>query len=138
VERFLSDTINPVELAIPWNSVSLIAYQRRPPPGTKTREAQADFPDFLGFAAFFGTFAPAARASESPIAIACSRLVTLRPERPLLSVPALRFFIARSTSAEAFFEYFRAMIVLPMTANQFSRQVKVPGPNPRQSGARKR
>jgi hypothetical protein len=60
------------------------------------------------FAAFFGTFAPLRRASESPIAIACFRLLTLRPERPLFSVPALRFFIARSTLADAFFEY-RAM-----------------------------
>src|SRR5580704_8313154 len=65
-------------------------------------------------AVFFGTFMPAARASESPIAIACLRLVTLLPERPLFRVPALRFFITRSTSAEAFLEYFRAMIILPV------------------------
>jgi hypothetical protein len=67
---------------------------------------------FRAFLVFFGTFCPAALASESPIAIACSRLVTLRPERPLLNVPALRFFTARSTEADAFFEYLRAMIVL--------------------------
>src|ERR1700735_4579566 len=66
------------------------------------------------FEAFFGTFLPSARASERPIAIACLRLVTFRPERPLFKVPALRFFITRSTSAEAFLEYFRAMIVLPV------------------------
>ena len=68
-------------------------------------------------AVFFGTFAPAARASESPIAIACLRLLTVRPERPLFKVPALRFFIARSTVLDAFFEYFRvlrAMIFLPL------------------------
>jgi hypothetical protein len=68
------------------------------------------------FEAFFGTFAPSALASESPIAMACLRLVTLRPERPLLKVPALRFFITRSTSADALLEYFRAfraMIILP-------------------------
>jgi hypothetical protein len=64
-------------------------------------------------AVFFGTFAPAALASDSPIAIACLRLVTVRPERPLFKVPALRSFIARSTLADAFFEYFRAMIVSP-------------------------
>jgi hypothetical protein len=58
---------------------------------------------------FFGTFAPAARASESPMAIACLRLLTLRPERPLFNVPDLRFFIARPTFALAFLEYFRAM-----------------------------
>jgi hypothetical protein len=69
------------------------------------------------FEAFFGTFLPSARASDSPIAIACLRLVTLRPERPLFNVPALRFFITRSTSADAFLEYFRAfraMMVLPL------------------------
>jgi hypothetical protein len=66
------------------------------------------------FAAFFGTFLPSALASERPIAIACFLLVTFLPERPLFSVPALRFFIARSTSADAFFEYFRAMTLLPI------------------------
>ena len=69
---------------------------------------------FLFFEVFFGTFAPAALASERPIAIACLRLLTLRPERPLFRVPALRFFIARSTLADAFLEYFRAMIILPV------------------------
>src|SRR5882672_7470341 len=66
------------------------------------------------FAAFFGTFAPAARASERPIATACLRLLTFLPDRPLFNVPALRFFIARPTLAEAFFEYLRAMIILPV------------------------
>jgi hypothetical protein len=59
---------------------------------------------------FFGTFAPSARASDRPIAIACLRLLTFLPEPPLFSVPALRFFIARPTLADAFLEYFRAMI----------------------------
>jgi hypothetical protein len=58
---------------------------------------------------FFGTLAPALRASDNPIAIACSRLLTLRPERPLRSVPLLRFFIARPTLADAFLEYLRAV-----------------------------
>jgi hypothetical protein len=66
------------------------------------------------FEAFFGTFWPSARASERPIAIACLRLVTFLPERPLFKVPAFRFFITRSTSAEAFLEYFRAMTLLPV------------------------
>jgi hypothetical protein len=61
------------------------------------------------FDAFFGTFSPLALASDKPIAIACLRLLTLRPERPLFKVPALRFFIARRTSPDAFLEYFRAM-----------------------------
>jgi hypothetical protein len=67
------------------------------------------------FEAFFGTFLPFALASDRPIAIACLRLLTLRPERPLFNVPALRFFIARLTSVDAFFEYLRAMIILPIT-----------------------
>ena len=66
------------------------------------------FDDFFG-----GTFFPSRRASDSPIAIACLRLLTLRPERPLLNVPALRFFIARPTLADAFLEYLRAMVILP-------------------------
>jgi hypothetical protein len=63
---------------------------------------------------FFGTFAPLLRASDSPIAIACLRLLTLRPERPLFNVPDLRFRIARPTFADAFFEYLRAMEFLPV------------------------
>jgi hypothetical protein len=69
---------------------------------------------FLFFEVFFGTFLPSALASERPIAIACLRLLTLRPDRPLFNVPALRFFIARPTLADAFFEYFRAMNILPV------------------------
>ena len=34
-----------------------------------------------------GTFAPFCRASDNPMAIACLRLVTFFPERPLRSVP---------------------------------------------------
>jgi hypothetical protein len=46
--------------------------------------------------------APARRASDNPMAIACFRLVTFLPLRPLFSVP--RFFsrIARLTLADAF------------------------------------
>src|SRR5882672_6874065 len=64
--------------------------------------------DFLAVF-FFGTFFPSFRASESPIAIACLRLLTFLPERPLFKVPALRFFIARLTLAAAPLEYFRAI-----------------------------
>jgi hypothetical protein len=74
----------------------------------------AFFADF-----FFGTFLPSARASDNPIAIACLRLVTFFLERPLFSVPALRFFIARSTLADAFLEYFRAMFSSLMAENNF-------------------
>jgi hypothetical protein len=54
-----------------------------------------------------GTFAPFSRASESPIAIACSRLFTFRPLRPLLSVPFFRRRIALSTRLPAALPYFR-------------------------------
>ena len=57
----------------------------------------------------FGTFAPALRASERPIAIACLRLVTFRPERPLRSVPRLRSRMTFSTFFDAFLLYFLAM-----------------------------
>jgi len=70
------------------------------------------FAAFRFFDAFFGTFLPFALASDRPIAIACLRLLTFLPERPLFNVPALRFFIARPTSADAFFEYLRAIAVL--------------------------
>jgi hypothetical protein len=81
------------------------------------RDLRPALPVDLAPAVFFGTFCPAARASERPIAIACLRLLTVRPERPLFNVPALRFFIARSTVADAFVEYFRAMTVLLLAQN---------------------
>jgi hypothetical protein len=56
-----------------------------------------------------GTFFPSARASDRPIAIACLRLFTVLPLRPLFSVPALRSCIARSTFLLAALEYLRAM-----------------------------
>jgi hypothetical protein len=68
------------------------------------------------FEAFFGTFLPFALASDRPIAIACLRLLTFLPERPLFNVPALRFFIARPTSLDAFFEYLRAMAFLRLSS----------------------
>jgi hypothetical protein len=51
--------------------------------------------------------APFFRASESPIAIACFLLLTFLPDLPLLSVPALRFFMARPTFFAAPLEYLR-------------------------------
>jgi hypothetical protein len=60
---------------------------------------------FLAGAFFAGTFAPSLRASDNPIAIACLRLVTFLPEPPLLSVPALRSFIAASTLSPDFLPY---------------------------------
>jgi hypothetical protein len=58
------------------------------------------------FDRFFGTLAPFLRASERPIAIACFLLLTFLPDLPLLSVPALRFFMARPTFFAAPLEYF--------------------------------
>ena len=52
-----------------------------------------------------GTLPPARRASLRPIAIACLRLVTFRPERPDFSVPRLRSCIARLTFVCAFLPY---------------------------------
>jgi hypothetical protein len=40
---------------------------------------------------------PSRRASESPMAMACFRLVTFFPDFPLFSVPCLRSCIAFST-----------------------------------------
>lgn len=50
---------------------------------------------------FGGTLAPFFRASDSPIATACLRLLTFRP-LPLFSVPRLRLRIALPTDFEAF------------------------------------
>src|SRR5207253_4765552 len=65
---------------------------------------------------FFGTFAPASRASERPIAIACLRLLTRLPDRPLFSVPRLRSCIARSTFSPAFFPYLAMHTLHPRRA----------------------
>ena len=60
---------------------------------------------------FGGTFLPFLRASESPMAMACLRLLTFLPLLPLLSVPRLRLRMLRSTSLEALREYRRAMVI---------------------------
>src|SRR5689334_5361873 len=72
-----------------------------------------------------GTFAPAARASDKPIAIACLRLVTFLPERPLRNVPALRSSITFFTLAEAFLPYFRAMIPVSFSADANRRRTRI-------------
>src|ERR1700727_3858134 len=50
---------------------------------------------------FSGTFFPSLRASDKPIAIACLRLGTFLPLRPLFSLPCFIAFISRSTSLPA-------------------------------------
>jgi hypothetical protein len=61
---------------------------------------------------FFGTLAPFFRASDNPIAIACSRLFTLppRPDFPLRRVPFLRRRMALSTLLLAPLLYFRRLV----------------------------
>src|SRR3954470_24138128 len=54
---------------------------------------------------FFGTFAPALRAWERPMAMACLRLWTFLPDRPLLSVPFFRSCIAFLTFLDAVLPY---------------------------------
>jgi len=56
-------------------------------PATSHAPRHFFFEDFFDDDFFAGTFAPARRASESPIAIACLRLVTFLPELPLFNVP---------------------------------------------------
>jgi hypothetical protein len=56
---------------------------------------------------FFGTFLPALRALESPIAIACFLLVTFLPLLPLRNLPSFLAFISVSTLFPADFEYLR-------------------------------
>ena len=46
---------------------------------------------------FIGIFAPAFRASDRPIAMACLRFVTFLPDRPLFSVPRFISCMARLT-----------------------------------------
>ena len=60
------------------------------------------------YAAFLrGTFAPERRASDKPIAIACLRLFTFLPLRPLFSLPRLNSCISRFTDFPAFGLYLR-------------------------------
>jgi hypothetical protein len=56
-----------------------------------------------------GTLPSSFLASESPIAIACLRFVTVFPERPDLSFPSFISFIARLTFDAAFAPYLVAI-----------------------------
>jgi hypothetical protein len=58
-----------------------------------------------------GTFAPFSLASLSPIAIACFRLFTVRPD-PLFNVPRLRRCIADFTFFDADLPYFAMTLSL--------------------------
>ena len=70
---------------------------------------------FLDF--FRGTFPPARRASDRPIAIACFRLVTFLPDRPLFKVPFFRSCIAFLTFADALAPYLAIKFLLSNLAN---------------------
>jgi hypothetical protein len=59
-----------------------------------------------------GTLPPARRASDRPIAIACFRLLTGFPDRPLFSVPRFLSCIAFSTFSEASSPYFAIIVLL--------------------------
>jgi hypothetical protein len=60
---------------------------------------------FLEDDLFRGTLPPSRRACAKPIAMACFRLFTFLPERPLFKVPLLRSCIAFSTFWDAFSPY---------------------------------
>lgn len=78
-------------------------------------EGQEEWDQTLFFRAvrFFGTLSPSARASEMPIAIACSRLFTgpPAPPLPLLSVPASNSFMTLPIFLVAFAPYLRALFL---------------------------
>jgi hypothetical protein len=61
---------------------------------------------------FAGTFFPALRASDNPIAIACFLLVTFLPLRPLFNFPCFIARISRSTLFPAAGEYLRDNLLL--------------------------
>jgi hypothetical protein len=60
---------------------------------------------FLVALFFLGTFDPFFRASDRPMAMACLRLVTFLPLRPLFKVPSFFSCMARSTLLPAPLEY---------------------------------
>ena len=55
--------------------------------------------------------------------MACLRLLTFLPLRPLLRLPLLRFFIARSTYLEAPLEYLRAILLLLKQTSRWPLQM---------------
>ena len=67
---------------------------------------------FLDEDFFAGTFAPALRASDSPMAIACLRLVTFLPDLPLFKVPCLRSRMTFLTLDCAFLPYLGIVLSL--------------------------
>jgi hypothetical protein len=72
-----------------------------------------------------GTLAPARRAWDNPMAIACFRLFTFFPDRPLFRVPFFRSRIAFATFSEAFFPYL-AITESPRVVSPIPEDVEAP------------
>jgi hypothetical protein len=85
---------------------------RRSEDGKRLKSSGYFFLDFLDDDLLAGTLPPSRRACDSPMAIACFRLLTFLPERPLFNVPRFRSRMAFPTFSDAFLPY-RAMIVPP-------------------------
>jgi hypothetical protein len=64
---------------------------------------------FFEDAFFEGTLPPSRRASDRPMAMACLRLFTFLPERPLFNLPRFISCMFSSTLSDAFFPYLLAM-----------------------------
>src|SRR6185437_13844252 len=71
---------------------------------------------------FAGTFLPDRRASDRPIAIACLRLFTFLPLRPILRRPRLNSCISRSTFLLALGLYLRRELDLRPREDELRRE----------------
>src|SRR2546428_8617982 len=92
----------PMFAASERRAIASRASIRQTPPEYVTVICEIDYLlDFFG-----GTLAPFSRASERPIAMACSRLLTF-PPFPDFSFPCFNLCMARSTVSDAFLPYLR-------------------------------
>jgi hypothetical protein len=102
---------------VPWReAIAYLFFAARLPDVLRERFRE----DFRG-----GTFAPFSRASLSPMAIACLRLVTFRPD-PLFSVPFFLRRIVDSTFFDADFPYFAMRTSWLSFANHVLTRWRVP------------
>jgi hypothetical protein len=102
-QRFFADVLRDDD---PVDEVRLDDVRLRVPADLRDPEDLRDPDDFRDPEDLRdGTLPPLLRASLSPMAMACLRLLTLRPEL-LLSVPRLRRRIVDSTFLEADLPYF--------------------------------
>jgi hypothetical protein len=109
-ERFVVDRLAVDFFAVDFFAVDFFAMDRF------VADLRADPPFLAAPRRGGGTFAPFSRASERPMAIACSRLRTVPPcpFLPRFSVPFLRRRIALSTLFPAAGPYFRPRDDLPL------------------------